>query len=325
MKFSIVGLGSMGKRRIRCLKYLGYEDIVGFDLREDRRKEAMEKYDIETINNNLNFNDFDVCIISTPPDIHNEYIELAIEHKKPAFVEASVILEGLEELKNLAEEKKVFIAPSCTMKFHPAIKDIKNIVKSGIYGKVTNFSYHSGQYLPDWHPWEKVKDFYVSKKETGGCREIVPFELTWIIDVVGYPRNIIGFYGKTMDVGPDIDDTYVISLEFKETYGNLTIDVTSRYATRCLTLNMEYGQIVWRWDENVVKLYDAINRRWINHYYPEGQTIEGYNKNIIDDMYIDEINSFIDAINGKGKFPNSLDEDIKILKLLHKVEGKLWQ
>ena len=33
MKFLIVGLGSMGKRRIRCLKSLGYEDIVGYDVR----------------------------------------------------------------------------------------------------------------------------------------------------------------------------------------------------------------------------------------------------------------------------------------------------
>jgi predicted dehydrogenase len=327
MRPLIIGLGSMGKRRIRCFKNLGHEDIVGLDLREDRRKDAEEKYSIKTIDDirSLNFDEIDAIIISTPPDKHNECIELAIEKKKPAFVEASVILKGLEELNNLTKKKSVFIAPSNTMEFHPAIKDIKNIVKSGKYGEVTNFSYHSGQYLPDWHPWENVKDFYVSKKETGACREIVPFELTWIANIVGFPKNIIGFHGKTMDVGADIDDTYIIAMDFGNSYGNITIDVVSRYATRSLILNMEHGQIVWRWDENIVKLYDAINRRWINYHYPEGQTIEGYNKNIIEDMYIDEIKSFIDAINGKGKFPNSLDEDIKILKLLHKVEDKLWQ
>lgn len=323
MRFLIVGLGSMGKRRIRCLKALGYKDIIGFDLRKDGKKEAEEKYNIKTIDNIeiLNFDEIDSVIISTPPDKHNEYIRLAIEKKKPTFVEASVILDGLEELNSLAKIKKVFIAPSCTLKFHPAIKDIKNMVKSGKYGKVTNFSYHSGQYLPDWHPWESVKDFYVSKRETGGCREIVPFELTWIVEIVGFPKNITGLYGKTMDVGADIDDTYVISMDFGGIYGNMTIDVVSRYATRSLILNLEYGQIVWRWDENVVKLYDAINQRWIYYHYPEGQAMEGYNKNIIENMYVEELKSFIDAIiNGEGKFPNSLDEDIKVLKLLHKIE-----
>lgn len=325
MKFLIVGLGSMGKRRIRCLKTLGYEDIICFDLKPKRVKEAEEKYAIKTIDNinHLNFSEISALIISTPPDKHNEYIRLAIEKKKPAFVEASVVLEGLEESNKLAKKENVFIAPSCTMEYHPAIKDIRKIVKSGDYGKVTNFSYHSGQYLPDWHPWENVKDFYVSNKQTGGGREIVPFELTWIVNVMGFPKKFIGFNGKTMDIGAEIDDTYVISMDFGNFYGNMTIDVVSRYATRSLILNMEQGQIVWRWDENTVKLYDAINQRWIYYNYPAGQTVEGYNKNISDDMYIYEIKSFIDNINGKGKFPNSLDDDIKILKLLCEIEGKL--
>ena len=325
MKFLIIGLGSMGKRRVRCLKSLGHENIVGFDTKESRRKETEKKYNVQTINNieNVNFNEIDAIIISTPPDKHAEYIEFAIKKNKPAFVEASVVLDRLAELNELSKLNKVFIAPSCTMSFHPAIKDIKNIVKSGLYGKITNFNYHSGQYLPDWHPWEEVKDFYVSKRDTGGAREIVPFELTWIVDIVQFPENVIGFHGSTMDVGADIDDSYVISMAFGKSYGNMTIDVVSRYATRSLILNMEYGQILWKWDENVVKLYDAINHRWINYHSTEGQAAEGYNKNIVEDMYIEEIKTFIDALIGIDEFPNSLDEDIKVLQLLYKVEGRL--
>jgi predicted dehydrogenase len=325
MNFLIIGLGSMGKRRVRCLKRLGFKGIVGYDLKEERRREAKEKYDIELLENldDKTIKDFDAVIISTPPDRHNEWIKFAIDNDKPAFVEASVVLGDLEKLNDLAKKKGILIAPSCSMRFHPAIRDIKNIVQSGKYGKVTNFSYHSGQYLPDWHPWENVRDYYVSKIETGGGREIVPFELTWITDVVGFPKNVTGFYGKTLNVGADIDDTYVISLDFGNCYGNLTVDIASRYAVRSLILNMEYGQILWRWDEKVMKLYDAFNRRWIYHYLPEGQTEEGYNKNIIEDMYVEELEKFIKAVKGEEVFPNSLDDDIKILKLLYKLEGKL--
>ncbi|CEG13084.1 Oxidoreductase domain protein [groundwater metagenome] len=324
MKFLQIGLGSMGKRRIRCLKSLGYNNILAFDLREDRRKESEDKYGIKTTDNisNLNFDNIDAVVISVPPDIHNKYIKLAIEKEKPAFVEASVVIGDLENLNLQAKEKDVFIAPSCTLRFHPAIKDVKEIVRSGKYGKITNFSYHSGQYLSDWHPWEDVKDYYVSKKETGGCREIVPFELTWIVDVIGFPKDIFGFYGKTMDVGADIDDTYSITMDFGDCYGNLMVDVVSRYAVRGLVLNMEYGQILWRWDESIVKLYDAINTRWIHYHASEGKAAEGYNKNIIEDMYIDEIKAFIEGIKYRDKFQNSLDDDIKILKLLCKAEEK---
>ena len=321
----VIGLGSMGKRRIRCLKRLGFQSTFGYDLRKDRREEAKEKYKVGVVSNLDKgiLDKIDALIISTPPDQHNQYIRLAIENKKPAFVEASVILEGLAELNSLAKKQHILIAPSCTVRFHPAIKDIRNIVASRQYGKVTNFSYHSGQYLPDWHPWENIKDFYAGRKETGGCREIVPFELTWIVDVMGVPKKVGGLFGKTMDIGADIDDTYVISMDFGDFYGNITVDVVSRYATRSLILNMERGQILWRWDEGVVKLYDGVSQRWINYYYPQGQTVEGYNKNVIEDIYVEETQSFISAIEGKGKFPNSLDDDIEVLKLLYKLEGKI--
>jgi len=203
VKSLVIGLGSMGKRRVRCLLRLGHNDITGYDPRRDRRQEAAADYGIKTLEN---WRDnapsrFDIIIISTPPDRHLDYLKATVRCKRPAFVEASVILQGLPELARAASAAKVLIAPSCTLRFHPAVKDIKGIVHSRRYGKVTNFSYHSGQYLPDWHPWEKVKDYYVSKKETGGGREIVPFELTWLVDVLGYPEKIIGFYGHTLDVG----------------------------------------------------------------------------------------------------------------------------
>lgn len=38
MRFLVVGLGSMGKRRIRNLQELGFNKIVGFDIRKDRTK-----------------------------------------------------------------------------------------------------------------------------------------------------------------------------------------------------------------------------------------------------------------------------------------------
>jgi len=281
MKFLVAGLGSMGKRRVRCLKTLGYADIIGLDFRSDRREEAERLYGINTVTDPsmLDMTDIDALIVSVPPDKHLEYMKLAVEKGRSAFVEASVVLDGLEDLDHAAHSRGVLIAPSCTLRFHPAIRDIKAIVRSGKYGKFTNFSYHSGQYLPDWHPWEKVSDYYVSQKETGGAREIVPFELTWIVDVIGFPEEARGFFGKTMNVGADIDDAYAISLRFSQGYGNLLVDVASRFAVRSLVLNMEYGQILWKWDEAKVRVYDAPDQRWIEYRHKESTAFPGYNKN----------------------------------------------
>jgi len=321
MKFLVIGLGSMGKRRIRCLQALGYTQIIGFDFRADRRNEAYEKYKIETISSldESILSNVDAYVISTPPDRHTPYAKLAIDHKKPAFIEASVILEEVKEIKAY-NRNNTFLAPSCTLRFHPMIKDITSIIKGGKYGKVTNFSYHSGQYLPDWHPWEDVNDFYVSNRDTGGGREIVPFELTWIINTIGWPLDVKGMFEKTIDFGPNIEDSYAFTMKYVGMIGSVVVDVASRDATRSLIINMEFGQIQWRWDEECFHLYEVESRRWVKYNQPEFSANAGYNKNIGEEMYIEEIESFIKGIKSPNTYPNSIDDDIKILEILNKIE-----
>ncbi len=324
MTFLIIGLGSMGKRRVRNLQTLQAGEIIGVELKEESRKETEEKYGIKAVDDisKVNSAEVDAIIISTPPDKHNEWIDLAIENLKPAFVEASVILEGLDALNEKAKSTGVLIAPSCTFRFHPAAKIIKDIVASGKYGRITNFSYHLGQYLPDWHPWENLSESYFGKKEMGGAREMVAFELTWLTGITGLPRKINGLYGKTMNLGVDIDDTYAMALGFDQAFGSLLIDVTSRYVIRSLILNLEEGQVIWRWEDPVVKLYQASTKTWQDIALPQGKVAHGYNPHIIEDMYIDEMKAFTEAVQGRAPFPNTLDDDIKILKILNQVESQ---
>lgn len=323
MKFLVVGLGSMGKRRIRCLQALGHVDIAGVDLREDRREEAERLYSIRTFPrvDAERLAGADVVIVSTPPNHHAEYLKAAVEAGKHVFVEASVIDTGLSDLDALARKKGVIVAPSCTLRFHPAVKQVASLVAGGKLGKVANFSYHSGQYLPDWHPWERVADFYVSNPETGGAREIVPFELTWLTEVFGWPSSVDGAHASTMDVGAAIDDTYVLTLRYPRMLGVLIVDVVARAAIRRLLVNMERGQITWDWGENAVRVYESDSGQWVTHSLPAPKAAAGYNKNIAEQMYVDEIASFVGAISGGDAFPNTLSDDIRVLKLLYQAEG----
>lgn len=49
MRIPVIGLISMGKRRVRNLQFLHAGEIIGFDLRADRRAEAEVKYGIKTV------------------------------------------------------------------------------------------------------------------------------------------------------------------------------------------------------------------------------------------------------------------------------------
>ncbi|OHD57555.1 MAG: hypothetical protein A2096_12005 [Spirochaetes bacterium GWF1_41_5] len=325
MKFLIIGLGSMGKRRIRCLQSLKYHEISGFDLRADRRDETRQKYGIKVFDN---FEKAaaethpDALIISVPPDKHLQYMEYCIEKKIHFFVEASVVDHGMKNLIKKLEKSGITAAPSATMMFHPAIMAIKNIVDSRELGKLSNVLLHSGQFLPDWHTYEKVSEYYVSNPATGGGREIVPFELTWFTMVFGMPKRVGGNFRKTINIegAEKIDDTYNCLLDYEDFLSVVTVDVVSRYATRRLTVNGDQKQLYWSWDENCVKVYDPASDKWEQRGYEMKNAQSGYNANIGENMYIDEISNFIDAVSGKRAFINTMSMDYKVLQLLYKIE-----
>jgi len=321
MKFLIVGLGSMGKRRVRNLQYLKGGEIIGFDLREDRRKEAEDKYKIQT------FEDFDeamaenpdALIISTPPDFHMKYAIIAAKTNKHFFTEASVVDEGMEELISLIKDKKIVAAPSCTMRFHPAMKKIKELVDQGTIGKPLAFTHHCGQYLPNWHPWEDYRKFYVAKRATGAAREIVPFELVWLTWAFGDADTISCFKGKLSKLDVDIDDTYQLILKFKSgVLGHMLIDVIARAPLRVFRLLGEEGVIEWDWGTKILRVFTTGDKKWREYPTEEGAPKEGYI--VGEKMYIEEMNQFLNAIRGEGRYPYSFEDDMRVLKILHAAE-----
>lgn len=325
MKILVTGLGSMGKRRVRCLNALGYTSVAGFDLRQDRRDESEGKYGIKTYGDfQTALADFQpsVLVISVPPDVHHIYMKSAIENRLPFFVEASVVDTDMESIALAAAKDGLVAAPSATLLFHPAIMKIQSIIESGRLGKISNILYHSGQYLPDWHTYESVKDYYVSNPATGGAREIVPFELTWITKIFGFPGKVAGNVRKTIAIegAERIDDTYNFLLDYTDFLMSITIDVVSRHATRRLLINGDNGQLIWDWNENYVNVYDPGPAKWEKLSYEMAGAESGYNQNIGENMYIEELRNFFEAVDKKGPFINSLDDDHKVLKLLYDIE-----
>ena len=267
----------------------------------------------------LDFSEIKAVIVALAPDQHFEGVKVAFEYNKPVFVEASVVLEDVIKIKE-KNINNVFVAPSGTFLFHPAIKEIKKMVKSQVYGRVCNFSYHSGQYLPTWHPWEDVKDFYVSNRLTGGAREIVPYELTWIVDVLGFPKAVKGYFRKTRDVGCDIEDSYVCSLDYGDMVGSLLVDVVGRNAVRNLVINFEKAQLQWRGDREQLEVYIPETNAWERIDLGEMIHEEGYDSIINENMYIDEIDAFLKGIENRQSYPNTIEKDIRVLEILKAVE-----
>jgi len=326
MKILVIGLGSMGQRRIRNLQAIGNIEIAGIDTRLDRRMNAEEIYSIVTFTSvEEAMHEFkpNAFVISTSPDHHMDYAFFGFENGIHCFIEASVTdADKICELSKKLIGKKIIMAPSCTMKYFPGPKKIRELLDSNAIGKVNFVNYQTGQYLPDWHPWESILDYYVSKRETGGAREIVPFELTWLNPLFGNPTPINCTIKKLSDFDADIDDYYQFSIEYDTgVIANIQIEVISRpTATRELRIIGSEGQIVFSGDSSSVRVVNLKNPYWETIPLLSGTVQKGYINP--EEPYVEELRDFLNSVREQNQdlFPNNLNLDFKVLNLLSDLE-----
>ena len=327
MKFLVIGLGSMGRRRIRCLQYLGEKDIIGFDIREERCDEASSKYGIKT------YTDFestllenpDVFIISVPSNLHHRYALEAIKRKKHFFTESNFLPEGMEDLIKVEKSGEITCVPSFTMPHHPMVKLIKSFVEEST-GKVYSFTYHVSSYLPLWHPWENYRDVYYGKKETPGSMEMVAFELTWIVWLFGKVQEVSGFKAKRSSLEIDFGDTYQIILKFENgILGHLLIDVASLPSGRNIKILAEKGTLIWNSEEEMIRWFDSEKGKWEEVKGDKGIEEPGYSVHTHEEMYIEEIEDFLKAIKGEKEYPYTFAMEKRIIDILTAIEKSISQ
>lgn len=322
----VIGLGSMGKRRVRLLLDM-YPNIriVGIDSRVDRRVESETMFSICTYAD-LNSAMLDhekpfAAIICTSPSEHAHMISDCLDRGMHVFSELNLIDEGYAENQEKARRMGLKLFLSSTMLYRGEIDVITNELKS--VGNVA-YRYHVGQYLPNWHPWEAVKDFFVSDVRTNGCRELFAIELPWISNAFGEIISCTSWKGNYSRMNLGYPDTYTVVIEHVGgTVGTVNVDVVSRCATRNLEIFSEDIHIVWEGTPRSLRKYDVTlgEMKSINTYK---QVIkdERYADNIIENAYLDELYDFAKYIFDEEHTPRySFDVDYKILKIIDQIEG----
>lgn len=326
MNAVIVGLGSMGRRRVRLLqKYDASIVIIGVDTQKERRTQAEKELQIrtaESIEDACNNENIDIAFISTSPLSHASIIKECLNQNLHIFTELNLVFDGYDEnLKRAAEKEKVLFLSS-TFLYRKEILYIKEAVKK--YKGRLSYIYHAGQYLPDWHPWENYKNFFVGKKETNGCREFMAIEFPWMIDVFGKIKGVYASNSKNSTLDIDFPDSYQIIFEHENGHrGMISIDVVSRKAVRNFELFGEEIYLTWDGTPDGLVRYDYKQRE--NEQIRLYKTIEKrpeYSASIIEDAYLSEISNFMDVINGRAEAKYSFEKDKEILAIIDKIEGR---
>lgn len=330
MTIAVVGLGSMGKRRIRLLKkYFNNKQfegdsciIIGVDGRKDRRLEAEEQFEIITagsLESVLSYNSVDIVFVSTSPLSHSQIIKKSLIAGAHVFSEINLVSDGYSENIQLASagNKELFL--SSTPMYRKEMQFIKNRCGSGFCGA---YRYHLGQYLPEWHPWENYRDFFASDKRTNGCRELFAIELPWVIDAFGDVKSIYSLHNKISDLDIEYDDLFQVIIEHATgTIGSITVDVISPIAERNLKIWDKDISIEWKGTPETLSLYEKDkDERVYPELYPEKIHDDNYASFVLENAYYDEISEFFECVQSGKKGRYSFEEDLKILELIDKIE-----
>lgn len=325
MKVIVIGLGSMGKRRIRLLYERKDIQIFGIDNNPERCSEVQNKYGVkcyDSVEEVVKLELPQCAFICTSPLSHASIISKCLQNNLHVFTEINLVSDGYEKNSALAQKRNRVLFLSSTFLYQKETLRIIEKVQAANVSKL-NYIYHVGQYLPEWHPWESYHNFFIGNPRTNGCREILAIDLPWIVTAFGNIKSVHTLKSKNTDLNINYNDNYLIMLEHESgAKGVFAVDVVSRKAVRHFEV---YGEDLFlTWDgrpENLIN-YDIIKKQDIKLLLDEkAELIEGYSDLIDESPYRDEINAFFDTILKDKKPLWDFEKDMELLKVIDKIEA----
>lgn len=325
MKIIVIGLGSMGKRRIRLLSEKKDIQLFGIDSQEARCAEVEDKFKVKcypSIAEAVEAERPDAAVISTSPLSHASIIKECLQNNLHVFTEINLVPDGYAENLKTAKEKGLVLFLSSTFLYRKETQTI--IEKVHKVDCPLNYIYHIGQYLPDWHPWESYNNYFIGDKRTNGCREIMAIDLPWIVTAFGPIKKATAVKSKNTELNISYNDNYLIILEHESGHkGVLAVDVVTRKSIRHIDVYGEKFQMSWNGTADSLTEYDIENKAEVKIEFEDAsEHVEGYAAFVTENPYREELNAFLAQIEKPAQKPAwDFEKDMDVLKVIDEIEA----
>lgn len=309
----VVGCGSIGQRHIRNLAEAGVEEIIGVDLDEQKLSSAKQAGVDETygdVSTAIAENEMDAGFVCVPNHLHIPVATQLADNGIDLFIEKplSHTIDGTQELISTAQENNLITLVGCNLRFHPGIQTIKKLLEESAIGKVVSVKIEAGSYLPGWYPDDDYREMYSARKDMGGGA-ILDYihEIDYARWLFGDVRSVSAIAGNYSNLELETEDIGAMLVEFEgDLVGELHMDYIQRsYSRSCKVIGTE-GTLNWEWGEESVQQFDPETDQWISHSLPEWST---------NDMYIDEIEHFLECIKNRQETISGLDAGKSALEI----------
>jgi predicted dehydrogenase len=325
MKIIVIGLGSMGKRRLRLLSERKDVELFGIDSQESRCEEVKEKFGItcfKSIAEAVKAEDIEAAVISTSPLSHASIIKECLTHNLHVFTEINLVQDGYEENMALAKEKGLVLFLSSTFLYR---KETQTIIEKVQNAKCPlNYIYHVGQYLPDWHPWESYNNYFIGNPRTNGCREIMAIDLPWVVTAFGPIKKFYAVKSKNTELNITYNDNFLITLEHESGHkGVFAVDVVARKSGRQIDVFGEQLHLSWKGTADSLKVYNIEEEKDETVTFDDAsEHVEGYAAFVTENPYREELNSFLKQIADRNYTPAwDFEKDKAVLDIIDQIEA----
>lgn len=325
MKIIVIGLGSMGKRRLRLLSERNDVELFGIDSQESRCEEVKEKFGITCFNSiaeAVETENIEAAVISTSPLSHATIIKECLAHNLHVFTEINLVQDGYEENMTLAKEKNLVLFLSSTFLYR---KETQAIIEKVQNAKCSlNYIYHVGQYLPDWHPWESYNSYFIGNPRTNGCREIMAIDLPWVVSAFGPIKNVTAVKSKNTELNITYNDNYLITIEHENEHkGVFAVDVVARKSGRNIEIFGEQLHLSWNGTADSLKVFNIEEKKdEVVSFDDASEHVEGYATFVTENPYREELNSFLKQITDRTYTPAwDFEKDKVVLDIIDQIEA----
>ena len=348
-----VGAGSMGRRRLRDLIALNAGEVILYEPATERCREVAARYGIR------GFTDLetafkenpDVVTVSVPPALHDNYVARAMAESKHVMAEVPFAfgLEAMERVGAASRQYPKILGISHTIRYYPPFRLIRDLIHSERIGRPYYLEFSLGNYLPDWHPYEDYRKFYVSDVGLGGAgMDMLLHELAAIQWWLGPVRSVYAQFTKLSDLEIQGPDNHDIMLEFERgTRGLFHHDIIERGTPgRHVRIVGSSGSVEWHQWMPVVRVVEGRESQmrevpfseaadWSEAIaasresaaivagspLPSGRLPEeGDAEFRYESCYLRELRHFLDAVRGERTFSMAnVDEELHNVRVFHAI------
>ncbi|NOX55609.1 MAG: Gfo/Idh/MocA family oxidoreductase [Planctomycetes bacterium] len=306
----IVGVGSIGERHLRCFQRTGRVRLSLCEINPELRRRIADQYGVERAYADLDSalaDPPDAAVIATPASLHIPMAIQLAEAGTHVLIEKplSTGLDGIDELRETVARRKVCVAVAYVLRHHPALRAMREAIRSGRFGRPVQVVVVTGQHFPKYRP--AYREIYYRDRAMGGgaIQDALTHTMNAVQWLVGPIDRLIADAAHQVLEGVEVEDTAHLlarhgdvlasySLNQYQAPNELTITVVGTEGTCRLELHRHR----WAW-------MTEPDTPW------QEQTFEGLQR---DDLFVAQANAFLDMLDGEAEPTCGLEEAIQTLK-----------